>query len=108
MTHFDLCGCVRLPGSSNVHDELDVRHDWHGCPSSHLILRRRHRSQALLSLNRLSFKIELVLLPAAEVDDGFEVDVEGLASADCSSSLPFVSGIVQAMNSGKNAMARYR
>lgn len=40
MTHFDLCGWVLFPGSSNVHAEFDVRHDWHGCPSSHLIRRR--------------------------------------------------------------------
>ena len=40
MTYFDLCGCVLFPGSSNVHAEFDVRHDWHGCPSSHLIRRR--------------------------------------------------------------------
>lgn len=40
MTHFDLCGWVLFPGSSNVHGEFDVRHDWQGWPSSHLILRR--------------------------------------------------------------------
>ena len=40
LTYFDLCGCVLFPGSSNVHAEYDVRHDWHGCPSSHLIRRR--------------------------------------------------------------------
>ena len=39
-THLDLCGCVRLPGSSKVQAEFDVRHDWHGWPSSHLIRRR--------------------------------------------------------------------
>ena len=41
-TYFDLCGWVLFPGSSKVHAELDVRHDWHGWPSSHLILRRLH------------------------------------------------------------------
>ena len=39
-TYFDLCGWVLFPGSSNVHAELDVKHDWHGCPSSHFILLR--------------------------------------------------------------------
>ena len=39
-TYLDLWGCVRLPGSSKVHAELEVRHDWHGWPSSHLIRRR--------------------------------------------------------------------
>ena len=39
-THFDLCGWVLFPGSSKVHAELELRHDWQGWPSSHLMRRR--------------------------------------------------------------------
>ena len=45
-THLDLCGCVLFPGSSKVHAEFEVRHDWQGCPSSHLI---RLRLESCLS-----------------------------------------------------------
>ena len=44
-THLDLCGCVRFPGSSKVHAELDVRQDWQGWPSSHLMRRRLRRGR---------------------------------------------------------------
>lgn len=39
-TYLDLCGWDLFPGSSNVHGEFEVRHDWQGWPSSHFILLR--------------------------------------------------------------------
>jgi len=51
---FDLCGRDFFPISSKVQGEWELEHDLHGWPSSHLILRRRHLSQARLSLKRRS------------------------------------------------------
>lgn len=59
MTHFDLCGCVLFPGSSNVQAEFADRHAWQGCPSSHLILRRLF-DQELVG-NRVTKALEAAL-----------------------------------------------
>lgn len=79
--------------------------------NTHTTVKIRDGTTNLLSLNRLSFKIELaLLLPAAGVDDelGFAADVEadGLTSATCSSLLPLFGDMLDSTNWRKRTTAR--
>ena len=79
--------------------------------NTHTTVKIRDGTTNLLSLNRLSFKIELaLLLPAAGIDDelGFAADVEadGLTSATCSSLLPWFGDMLDSTNRRKSTTAR--
>lgn len=69
--------------------------------NTHAAVKIRDGKTNLLSLNRLSFKIELVLLlPAADDEPGFavEFEVDGLVSAGCSSLLPLFGDMLDSTN----------